>query len=104
GPGGGYSLCSNPSDISIADIVAAVGERIDATKCGGDANCQKHHACLMHDLWMELGEHIKVYLEKITLADLLIKNNVQKIAEMQDQEAQQVVEVRNYAELMNERQ
>ncbi|MFI3218041.1 MAG: Rrf2 family transcriptional regulator, partial [Methylococcales bacterium] len=46
GPGGGYSLCSNPSDISIADIVAAVGERIDATKCGGDANCQKHHACL----------------------------------------------------------
>jgi Rrf2 family iron-sulfur cluster assembly transcriptional regulator len=103
GPGGGYSLCSNPSDISIADIVAAVGERIDATKCGGEGNCQKHHACLTHDLWMELGDHVRSYLEKITLADLLEKNTVQKIAEMQDQEAQQVVEVRNYADLMNER-
>lgn len=104
GPGGGYSLCGDTKDITIADIVSAVGERIDASKCGGEANCQKHHACLTHDLWMELGEHIKVYLEKITLADLLAKNSVQKIAEMQDQEAQQVIEVRSYAELMNDLQ
>jgi Rrf2 family iron-sulfur cluster assembly transcriptional regulator len=104
GPGGGYSLCGDAKDITIADIVAAVGERIDASKCGGEANCQKHHACLTHDLWMELGEHIKVYLEKITLADLLAKNSVQKIAEIQDQEAQQVIEVRSYAELMNDLQ
>jgi Rrf2 family iron-sulfur cluster assembly transcriptional regulator len=102
GPGGGYSLRGDAKDITIADIVAAVGERIDASKCGGEANCQKHHACLTHDLWMELGEYIKVYLEKITLADLLAKNSVQKIAEKQDQEAQQVIEVRNYAELVNE--
>jgi Rrf2 family transcriptional regulator, iron-sulfur cluster assembly transcription factor len=102
GPGGGYSLCSNPSDISIAEIVAAVGERIDSTKCGGEANCQKHHACLTHDLWMDLGDHIKSYLQQITLADLLAKGRVQEVAERQNQEAQQIIEIRNHADLMND--
>jgi len=97
GPGGGYSLCGSASDISIADIVAAVGERIDSTKCGGEGNCQKHHACLTHELWMDLGEHIRSYLEKITLADLLAKNHVQQVAERQNQEAQQVIEIHNQA-------
>jgi Rrf2 family iron-sulfur cluster assembly transcriptional regulator len=101
GPGGGYSLCGSANEISIADIVAAVGERIDASKCGGEGNCQKHHACLTHDLWMDLGEYIKGYLQKITLADLLAKNRVQEIAELQDQEAQQVIEIRSHADLMN---
>ncbi len=91
GPGGGYTICGSASDISIADIVGAVGERIDSTKCGGEANCQKHHACLTHDLWMDLGEYIKDYLEKITLADLLAKNRVQEVAEKQEQ---QVIDVR----------
>jgi Rrf2 family iron-sulfur cluster assembly transcriptional regulator len=97
GPGGGYSLCGNANEITIAAIVAAVGEKIDSTKCGGEANCQKHHACLTHDLWMDLGEHIRVYLEKITLADLLTKDRVQQVAERQDQEVQRVIEIHNHA-------
>lgn len=92
GPGGGYTICGSPNDISIADIVGAVGERIDSTKCGGEANCQKHHACLTHDLWMDLGDYIKDYLEKITLADLLAKSRVQEVAGKQEQ---QVIDVRN---------
>lgn len=100
GPGGGYSLCGDAHDISIAEIVAAVGERIDATKCGGEANCQKTHECLTHDLWMDLGDHIKGYLQQITLADLLAKNSVQEVAERQDQHAQQVIEIHNHADLM----
>ena len=103
GPGGGYSLCGEAKDISIADIVAAVGEKIDSTKCNGQGNCQRHHACLTHDLWMDLGEHIKSYLEKITLADLLARNNVQEIAEMQCQEAaEQVIKMCNRADLNND--
>lgn len=92
GPGGGYSLCGEPKDIRISDIVAAVGERIDSTKCGGEGNCQRHHACLTHDLWMDLGEHIRTYLEQITLGDLLSKDSVQQVAELQEQEAK--IEVR----------
>ncbi len=101
GPGGGYSLCRDAKNITIAEIVAAVGEKIDSTKCGGEGNCQKHHACLTHDLWMDLGEHIRGYLEKITLADLLAKDRVQEVAEMQNQEAQQVIILRSQAEINN---
>lgn len=101
GPGGGYSLCGDANDITIADIVAAVGERIDATKCNGEGNCQKDHACLTHDLWMDLGEHLRRYLQQITLADLLAKSKVQEVAELQNQEAQQVIKIRSQAELTN---
>ena len=94
-------MCRDAKNITIAEIVAAVGEKIDSTKCGGEGNCQKHHACLTHDLWMDLGEHIRGYLEKITLADLLAKDRVQEVAEMQNQEAQQVIILRSQAEINN---
>lgn len=99
GPGGGYKLNRKSSDINIAEIIAAVDEQIDATKCGGEANCQKHHACLTHDLWMGLSEQIKGYLKGITLAELLEKHNVQEVAKRQDMEAQQIIEIHRHTEL-----
>lgn len=96
GPGGGYTLCGLASDINIADIIAAVDEPIHATKCGGEANCQKDQACLTHDLWMGLSEQIREYLKGITLGELLEKNSVQEIAGRQEQEAQRVIEVHRH--------
>jgi Rrf2 family iron-sulfur cluster assembly transcriptional regulator len=93
GPGGGYKLCKKTSDINVADIIAAVDETIDSTKCGGEANCQKEQACLTHDLWMGLSEQIRNYLKGITLAELLEKNTVQDIAQRQDQDAHRVIEI-----------
>lgn len=93
GPGGGYTLCGQASDINIADIIAAVDEPIHATKCGGEANCHKHQACLTHDLWMGLSDQIREYLKGITLGELLEKHNVQEAARRQEQEAQRVIEV-----------
>ncbi len=101
GPGGGYTLCGATKDINIADIIAAVDEQIDATKCGGDANCQKHEACLTHDLWMGLSEQIKQYLKSITLAELLEKHHVQEVAKRQDQDVQHVIEIHRHADLMS---
>ena len=100
GPGGGYTLARMASDINIADIIAAVDEPIDATKCGGEANCQNEKACLTHDLWMGLSEQIRDYLKGITLAQLLEKHHVQEIAKRQEQDAQQVIELHRHAELM----
>ncbi len=100
GPGGGYTLAGKASDINIADIIAAVDEPLDATKCGGGANCQKEQACLTHDLWMGLSEQIRDYLKGITLAHLLEKHQVQEIAKRQEQDAQQVIELHRHAELM----
>lgn len=99
GPGGGYQLNRKTSDISIAEIIAAVDEQIDATKCGGEANCQKHQACLTHDLWMGLSDQIRTYLKGITLAQLLEKHHVQEVARRQDREAQQVIEIHRHTEL-----
>lgn len=74
GPGGGYQLSKLPQDINVAFVIEAVNEPIDSTKCGGEANCQQDSVCLTHDLWVGLSEHIREYLSKITLADLLAKN------------------------------
>jgi Rrf2 family iron-sulfur cluster assembly transcriptional regulator len=93
GPGGGYKLCRKTSDINIAEIIAAVNEPLDSTKCGGEANCQKDQACLTHDLWMGLSEQIRGYLKGISLADLLERNQVQEVAMRQHNDAQQAIEI-----------
>ena len=71
GPGGGYVLARPLEDVSVADIILAVDEPIDATQCGGEKNCHDDHQCLTHDLWESLNEHIFAYLRAVTLAQLV---------------------------------
>lgn len=76
GPGGGYYLARPGNKISIAEIVVAVDEPLDATKCGGMGNCHgEEHPCLTHDLWMGLNEKILDYLESVTLQQLVENHN-----------------------------
>jgi Rrf2 family transcriptional regulator, iron-sulfur cluster assembly transcription factor len=71
GPGGGYCLARDISDISVADIILAVDEPIDATQCGGKENCHDDQKCLTHDLWATLNERIFDYLESVNLRQLV---------------------------------
>jgi Rrf2 family transcriptional regulator, iron-sulfur cluster assembly transcription factor len=71
GPGGGYSLARKMSDISVADIIYAVDEPLDATQCGGKENCLDDHRCLTHDLWASLNRHMIDYLDSVSLHDLV---------------------------------
>jgi len=71
GPGGGYSLSRAAELIAIADVITAVDESVDATRCGGLANCQDGNRCLTHDLWTELSEQIHSFLSDITLGQLI---------------------------------
>jgi len=72
GPGGGYYLARPGNKISIAEIVVAVDEPLDATKCGGMGNCHgEEKPCLTHDLWMGLNEKILDYLESVSLQQLV---------------------------------
>jgi Rrf2 family iron-sulfur cluster assembly transcriptional regulator len=73
GPGGGYRLAKNPEEMSVADIIMAVDEPIDATQCGGMENCHDDHKCLTHDLWSSLNAHIFDYLRGVTLGGLVEK-------------------------------
>jgi Rrf2 family iron-sulfur cluster assembly transcriptional regulator len=71
GPGGGYNLAQPANGITVADIVTAVDEPLDATQCGGKENCQDDRKCLTHDLWANLNGHIFSYLRAVTLAELV---------------------------------
>jgi Rrf2 family iron-sulfur cluster assembly transcriptional regulator len=67
GPGGGYCLARPAAQITIADIILAVDEPLDATQCGGLGNCQEDKACLTHELWLGLSEVIYGHLASINL-------------------------------------
>lgn len=71
GPGGGYTLAKKTADVSVADVILAVDEPIDATQCGGKENCHDDRKCLTHDLWTRLNTHIFDYLQAVTLAQLV---------------------------------
>ncbi len=93
GPGGGYQLSRNADEINVADIIAAVDEQIDATRCSGKSNCQGDQACLTHELWTGLSEQIRQYLTGISLAELLEKQHVQAVAKRQDLEVSHIIQI-----------
>ena len=64
GPGGGYCLAKDMAQMSVADIILAVDEPIDATQCGGKENCHDDQKCITHDLWANLNQHIFDYLRR----------------------------------------
>lgn len=80
GPGGGYQLAHPASDIYVADIIDAVDESVDATRCGGQGDCQKGVTCLTHELWSDLSEQIHHFLANISLQELLTRRQVQAVA------------------------
>ena len=74
GPGGGYLLARPAEQLRISDIILAVDEPIETTRCsyGSGAGCHDDKGrCLTHDLWEELGNQIYLYLSSVSLADVL---------------------------------
>ena len=73
GPGGGYSLGRKIDQITVADIIVAVDEPIDATGCAGKENCMGDDAgrCMTHDLWASLNQKMIEFLDSISLKKLV---------------------------------
>ena len=86
GPGGGYNLGRAPAQIPVADIIRAVDESFDATRCGGERDCHGGNACLTHDLWEGLSREVHKYLQATNLAQLMQSDAVRKVSERQKQE------------------
>jgi Rrf2 family transcriptional regulator, iron-sulfur cluster assembly transcription factor len=84
GPGGGYNLAQQPASISVADIVSAVDEPLDATQCGGKENCHDDKRCMTHDLWATLNEKMYDYLSSVTLADLVAHQSGKPVSIIKD--------------------
>ena len=85
GPGGGYLLNQECEQISVASIIDAVNESIDATGCNNQGNCQAGEICLTHHLWSDLSDQIHSFLSDISLADLLKRKDVMAVADRQSQ-------------------
>lgn len=76
GPGGGYHLARKAQNVTVADIIIAVDEPLDATQCGSKGNCHgSDHDngihCMTHDLWANLNAKMVDYLDSVSLQDLV---------------------------------
>ena len=85
GPGGGYRLGRAAEDIAVGEVIGAVDESVDATRCRGLENCQGDARCLTHDLWQDLSKQIHDFLGGIDLGQLIERRRVREVAERQDQ-------------------
>ena len=75
GRNGGYLYAKDPASISIKEVMHAVDEILDATKCNGTSACHNGKKCSTHDLWHELNNIVEDYLEKITINSLVESND-----------------------------
>jgi len=90
GPGGGYRLSRQANEIAVADVITAVDEKVDATRCAGKANCQDDQQCLTHELWADLSQQIYDFLSGISLGMLVERKGIQAVAERQDRKHERV--------------
>lgn len=84
GPRGGYRLARPAEQITVADIIGAVNEKMDVTRCSGKENCHDGDRCLTHELWFDLSARIHDFLDSITLAQFAERPGVQDVIHRQD--------------------
>lgn len=84
GPGGGYRLSRAGGQIFVAQIIDAVDEKVDVTRCAGSGNCQEGETCLTHDLWQDLSNQLHSFLSDISVQSLVDRAEIRKVADRQD--------------------
>ncbi len=83
GPGGGYKLAHPAESITVAQVIHAVNESVDATQCGGMKNCSGGQRCLTHSLWDKLSQQLFDFLDDISLGELSQWPSVVEVMERQ---------------------
>lgn len=86
GPGGGYTLARLARNITVADIIFAVDEPIDATNCGGKTDCStgndgKPGVCMTHELWAALNRTMVDFLDSVSLQDMVDQQRMRQLQE-----------------------
>ncbi len=90
GPGGGYRLGRPADQISIAEIIHAVDESIDVTRCQGNQDCKGGEKCLTHKLWEDLSTRLYEFLDHLTLANFIQRPSVRETSRRQDTTASRI--------------
>lgn len=76
GPGGGFSLVKGLDEISLADILEAVGEPVTLSPCsteGTKKDCPRVDNCDAYDIWQDVSLHLNDYFGDISLQDMVNK-------------------------------
>ena len=89
GPGGGYRLARASSEIAVVDVINAIDENVNVTRCGGQGDCQDGEPCLTHELWCDLSKQIHDFLAGIDLAQLVERRSIQDISQRQENKQKQ---------------
>ena len=76
GPKGGYRLAKPSTEINISEVVVSVEDTLDATQCGGSADCHSGNRWLTHDLWSELNSQVDNFLINTSLEDVIADKRV----------------------------
>ena len=86
GPGGGYKLTNMVEEVSVSDIILAVDESCKVVDCSDSDGCHDGaYQCLTHDLWQELSNEIRSFLDGISLAEIMSQGAVNDIKVRQDE-------------------
>jgi len=99
GPGGGYSLAKLARNVTVADIIFAVDEPLDATSCGGKRDCTsgndgKPGKCMTHELWATLNRKMVDYLDSVSLQDLVDQHRMRQLQEANQEQKSACTTVR----------
>jgi Rrf2 family iron-sulfur cluster assembly transcriptional regulator len=74
GPGGGFVLSKKTAEITVMDILDALGESVYIVPCtDSDEQCEREEVCLANKIWKDLSCLIKEYLTRLTIKDVLDK-------------------------------
>lgn len=84
GPGGGYKLSRVAGQIAVADVINAIDEKVNVTRCEGMGDCQNGEPCLTHELWDDLSQQINKFLAEISLGQLVERRYTREVAARQD--------------------
>ena len=72
GSKGGFSLSRPPSDLSVADMIAALEGPVAMTECqAGTFLCQHEGTCGVQAPWNVINRSVQNTLSMITLSDLI---------------------------------
>ena len=97
GPGGGYLLGKDASSIAVGEVISAVDESVDATRCQGKGGCQGGDKCLTHALWRDLSDRLTGFLNNITLGELVNNQEVLDVSGRQHTPAYKTRSTLSYA-------
>ena len=81
GPGGGYKLDREASEITLFEIITAVDENMDQTQCGGAMNCSNDKPCLTHYDWTDLTKQKQDNMKGVSLSDVILRNDIRNIVD-----------------------